>query len=155
DRRPVAAARAGMAVLELDLGLRNFEDPGGKRNDLLAHALSGHARGRSGIDRLATGERAHALRDCSRAARAHENVGHRAADLVGDDLRERGGGSLPLRGRAGCDRNLTVGKDPHGHAFEWAEPRALDIVADPDAEVAAARTRCRLPRAKAFAAGEL
>src|ERR1041385_5902898 len=59
--------------------------------------------------------------------------------MIGDDLRQRGARALALRRGAGRDRDLAVRHDADGDAFERAEPGAFDVIADADAEIAAAR----------------
>ena len=127
----------GAAVLDVDVALADAERAGGQHDDLLAHVVAGHQRGGAGIDRLAAGERADALRDRGGVARGHDDVLHAAADPVGDDLRQRRARALALRCGAGRDRDLAVGQDAHGDALERPEPRALDVIADADADIAA------------------
>src|SRR6185437_8836340 len=45
---------------------------------------------------------------------------------------------LALRARARRDIELAAGVEPHGRALERADPGALDIAADPEAEMPAA-----------------
>ena len=52
----------------------------------------------------------------------HHDVGDRAAEPVGDDLRQRRVGALPLGGGAGRDRDLAVAQDAHGDAFNGPSP---------------------------------
>ena len=150
---PVRALAA--RVLEVAQDEIEVEDAGSERNDLLAHGGSRKPRRRAGVDRLAARESADPLRDRRGVARGHDNVAHGAAHFIGNDLRQRRDGALPLRGRAGCDRNLAVGQDAHGDALERTQPRALDVVGDPDAEVAPLRAGRALARAKVLVAGEL
>src|SRR5262249_59926596 len=65
-----------------------------------------------------------------------------------------GARALPLRGGASRHRDLAIGKDAHGHALERPQPRALHVVGDTDAEVAAFGARFRLARMKALVVGE-
>ena len=69
----------------------------------------------------------------------HDDVLDAAAEMVGDDLRQRRARALALRGGAGRDRDLAVRQDAHGDALERTEARALDVIADADAEIAALR----------------
>ena len=80
-----------------------------ERDDLLAHAVAGHHRRGAGIDRLAAREGADALRDRGGVAHGHHDVLDAAAELVGDDLRQRRARALALVGGAGRDRDLAVG----------------------------------------------
>ena len=120
-----------------------------ERDDLPAHVPAGDQRRRAGIDRLPARESADALRDRRRIADRHDDVLDAAADLVGDDLRQRRAGALPLRGGAGRDRDLAVRQHPHRHALERSEPGAFHVIADADAEIAALFARVRLSRAEA------
>src|SRR5947208_3172929 len=63
-------------------------------------------------------------------------------------------GRLPLRGGAGRDRNLAVGQNAYTHALERAEPGALHVIGDPDAEIAPLRPRRPPPDAEVVVAGK-
>src|SRR4029077_18046847 len=127
---------------------RNAERAGRGRDHLLADVLSGDHRRRTGIDRLPAGEGADALGDRAGVARAHHDVLDAAAEMIGDDLRQRGAGALALGRRAGCDRGLAVRHDADGDALERPQARAFDIIADADAEVSAFGAGLALPGAK-------
>src|SRR5262245_50098978 len=68
--------------------------------------------------------------------------------MVGDNLRQRRPCALALRRRAGRDRDLAVRHAADGDAFERAQARAFDIVADADAEIAPRAARLGLPLAE-------
>ena len=123
QRGLVAASRAGASVRDLDVVVGNAEHTAGERDDLCPDAAGGHQRGRAGVDRLAAGKSADALRDRRRIADRHDDVLDRAADLVGDDLRQCRARALPLRGSPGRDRDLAVGEHPHRDALERTERR--------------------------------
>src|SRR5260221_12461254 len=78
-------------------------------------------------------EGADPLRDRRRVADGHDDVFDAAADLIGDDLRQRRARALPLRRRAGRDRDLGVGQDADGPALERPEPRPFYVVRESDA----------------------
>ena len=63
--------------------------------------------------------------------------GHVDAQLIGADLRQNSAVGLTGRRRAGVDGDPTIGKDAHGGALERAKPRALDIIANTDPDIAA------------------
>ena len=69
-------------------------------------------------------------------------------------MRQRRARALALCGRAGGDRDLAAGQHAHGHAFEWSQPGALDIIADADAEIAALRARLGLADGKRLITGK-
>ena len=145
--RLVAGLGDGLAVLEIDVALRDAEHARGKGDDLRAHRLAGEERRVAGIHRLAAGEGADALGDRAGVADGHDDVLDAAADLVGDDLRERGARALALGGGAGRDRDLAARQHPHRHALERAEAGALDVIAEADADEAAFVER-RAPAAR-------
>ena len=137
DGRPVAAAGNGLAVFEIDSAFLDAEGARRERNELGAHRDAGELRRAAGIDRLPAGERADALGDRRGIADGHHDVFDAAADLFGDDLRQRGAGALALVGGAGRNRDLAARQHPHGHALERTEAGALDVVGDADADEAA------------------
>ncbi len=94
------------------------------------------------------------LGDGAGIADRHHDVLDAAADLFGDDLRQRGAGALALIGGAGGDCDLAARQDPHGDALERAEPGAFDVIADADADQPALLERRALPLAEAFIAGK-
>ena len=72
------------------------------------------------------------------------HVAHRHAERVGDDLREGGEVSLPLRADAGGDAHLAARLDLHARALVGADAGALDVTDDADADVAALGAMARL-----------
>src|SRR5262249_49024263 len=128
---------------------------GGGRGDGLGRAPAGARGGRAGIARLAARKTADALRDRRRIGDGHHDVLDAAADLVGDDLRQRGARALPLVGGAGRDRDLAVGEDAHADTLERAEAGALAGVGEADADIAALGQRPGLAFAKRLVARQL
>ena len=125
------------AVLQLEIGLRHLHHLGGDLPDL-GSALDGSQMRRvAGVDRRARGERAHAERDASRVARDHRHVVDLDAELICDDLGERGLVALALRRGARRQRDLAGGGDAHRRTLVRPEPRALDGIGEADADVAA------------------
>ncbi len=154
EGRLVAAAGDGAAVLHVDLAFGNAEAACGERDHLLFHVVARDHRRASGVDRLPAGEGADALADGIGVAERHHDVGDRTAEPVGDDLRQRRMGALPLGGRAGRHRDLAVAQDAHGDAFERPEPGAFHVIADADADMAPGGARGRLARREAGIVGK-
>ena len=150
----IARCRDCQAVLKIDVGFVGAERTRRQRDDLLAHRFAGELRRAAGIHRLAAGERADALGDGTGIADRHHDVLDAAADLFGDDLRQRGAGALALIGGAGRDRDLAARQDANGDALERTEPGAFDIIADADADQPAL-IECRaLPLPETVIAGK-
>src|SRR6202034_3968145 len=150
--RLIARCRRRLAVVEIYVVFVDAERACRQRNDLLAHRFTGELRRAAGVHRLAAGESAHALGDGAGIADRHYDVLDAAADLLGDDLRQRGAGTLALIGGAGGDSDLTARQDAYGDALKRAEPGAFDVIANADTDQPALLKRRALPLAKPFIA---
>ena len=81
---------------ELEVCLRRLEQVRGDRPRLIAHGLRREEDGRAPDRRPAAAARAEAVRDRARVAVDHGDVVGRDAELVSDDLGERGGCALAV-----------------------------------------------------------
>jgi hypothetical protein len=70
----------------------------------------------------------------------HGDVGRLQAELVGDDLRQRGGGSLAVRRRAGDEQRPSGRIDPEDRALVRSEAREQHVAREPDAQEPAVRS---------------
>ena len=139
------ASRAKHASHDLDVLRRAVEDRRRRGQRLVAHLARGLLHGGPTHRRLAAGERAEPERRQRRVAANDAHLLHRHIERIGCDLSERGRDALALRGRTRGDQHAARRPDAHQRAFERPAPRAFDVVCDPNTDVAALRTRQRLP----------
>ena len=78
----------------------------------------------------------------------HHYVRDPAADLFGDDLRQRGARALALAGGAGRDRDFAARQYPHNHALKRTETGPLDVIGKPNADEPSFIERHSLPLSK-------
>ena len=95
----VGAFDVDMVAGDVEIGLVGFEKMARDLEHLLAHLDGGDMRGRSGHHGLAAVEAAEAQRDLRRIAGRNDDPFHRAAELLGNDLRQHGLDALPHGGR--------------------------------------------------------
>ena len=96
----------------------------------------------------AAGDGAEPDRDRRGVGERHHHVVGIDRPGIGHDLREDRLHALALRAGAATRRRLAGRIDPHRRALERADAGALDVAADPEAEVAALLARRALARAK-------
>ena len=137
------ALHVDRAILQFEVGLRDLHHFRGDLFDLGCDFDGGEMGRVAGIDGRARGERAHAQRDPAGVASDDRNVLERHAELIGDDLRERGFVALSVRRGASCQRDLAGRGNAHGRAFVGAEAGAFDRVRYGHADVTALG-ECRL-----------
>ena len=155
---PATLARA---VLQHDVVCRRFQHMAGDLDQLGAHLARGDQRGAAGDHQRAAGEGAPAVRRAvGIAVHDFDHVG-RDADLVGDDLRQRGAQALAVRRGADArldeagridrdDHRLPAGRDLHAARGKGraAVAGALGEGRKADAEIAALGARFFLPLAE-------
>ena len=132
-------------VDDLEVVLGDLQRVGGDPQRLGLHLPRGQRDGRPAHHRGARGERADGVRHPPGVAGGHLDVLERHAELVGDDLRERGPVALPLRGQAERDLDLAGGLDVDVRALVGPDAGALDVAgqADPDRAALARAISCR------------
>ena len=147
----VAAAGGGAPILDVDLGLRHAQRARGERDDLLC-TLS---------PAISADEPALIACRLAKAPMPCEIAPVSPTVMTMSSIRQPTWSAticarswcLALGGGAGRDRDLAVREHAHAHALERTEPGALDVVADPDAEIAALGA-LRLAGAKARVVGQ-
>src|SRR5262249_35170040 len=112
--------------------------------DLLADRHRGGMTGAAGDDGAATRERARAPVELARVASHDAHVFDAHPERVGGNLREHREVTLALRADAGGDANLPAGPDRDARALIWPDAGALDVAANPNADVPALGPQPRL-----------
>ena len=100
-------------------------------------ATRGEMHGVAGGHRLAAGEGAEAERGAGGVAGDHVDILRPHAEHVAGKLRQHRLGALALRARAGGDHDPAGRADAQARALERAAAGALDIVGEPEPEIAA------------------
>src|SRR5262245_45546161 len=121
---------------------------GGDFERLFAHLDRREMHRRARGHGLTAGETALAMGNDGGIAGNDADVIRRDAELLGADLRERRLDALAHGHRARVDGDAAGAADAHDSGLEWPPARALDPVADADAEIAAAFARAALALGK-------
>ena len=115
--RAIGAGNFRLAVLQHDVGLGRFQHGAGDLDQLGAHFARGDQRGAAGNHQRTAGERAPAVRRAVGIAMHDPDHVGRDAELVGDDLRQRGAQALSVRRRADARLDEAGGIDADNDGF--------------------------------------
>src|SRR5262249_36603311 len=105
-----------------------------ERNQLRADGLTGNYCRTARIHRLAGAEGANAVGDGRSVADRHDDVFEAAADLFGDDLRQRCARALALAGGATGNRDFAAWQHSHSHALKRTEASSLNVIGKSNAD---------------------
>ena len=105
--RPGAPDDAHRTVDELEIGLGDLEEMRGQPSRLVATTRAATSAALPATTALRLAYVPDPERDQRGVAVLHADVGRLQAQLVGDDLRQRGGRSLAVRRRAGDEQRLS------------------------------------------------
>ena len=137
QRRTGHADHADTALAQFEVRRRALQHVRGDRENLVAQFRARLMHRRRGGDCAAARHRAKADRDRGGVGEGQYDVFGLHLPQIGDDLGKDRFHALALRSGAAGDVDLAGGVDTHKRALERADPGALDVAANTEAEIAA------------------